>query len=171
MDTLRALLQVPRRCVLEFLLAKTAATFGSPHKADPTCGFEAVRRSALAEIDRIEATLGGTAQIATVTPAEPPGVKTISRGMLNEKATTLPVPVYPAAARAARVEGSIIVNVTVDEKGNVSAASALSGHPLLRKAAEDAALKAKFPPAQAGSAPAKVIGMLTFSFVLPATAK
>jgi TonB family protein len=169
MDTLRAMLQVPQRCVLEFLLAQTKATFGQTHKADPTCGFETVRRNALAEIDRVEAVLGGAAPVTTVTPAARPGVKTISGGMLNGKATTLPSPVYPAAAKAARAEGSVVVFITVDENGNVSAASASSGHPLLRKAAEDAALKATFPPAQAGGAPVKVSGMLTFSFVLPAT--
>ncbi|HEU4391900.1 MAG TPA: TonB family protein, partial [Blastocatellia bacterium] len=44
-------------------------------------------------------------------------------------------PVYSPLARAAKVSGQVIVEVTVDNKGNVTEARALSGNPLLKDAA------------------------------------
>ena len=46
-------------------------------------------------------------------------VKTISGGMLNGKAISLPKPSYPPVARAAKASGTVVVQVTVDENGNV----------------------------------------------------
>jgi outer membrane biosynthesis protein TonB len=40
-------------------------------------------------------------------------------------------PAYPPLVKAAKVGGSVVVEVTVDDEGNVIAARAVSGHPLL----------------------------------------
>lgn len=48
-------------------------------------------------------------------------------------------PKYPPAAQAVRATGAVIVNVRIDKDGNVISAVAESGHPLLRKACENAA--------------------------------
>jgi TonB family protein len=48
-------------------------------------------------------------------------------------------PKYPAAAQAVRATGTVIVNVKIDKDGKVISAVAESGHPLLRKACENAA--------------------------------
>ncbi|GEM_PF-1630826 len=48
-------------------------------------------------------------------------------------------PVYPEAARREGIEGAVSVEVTIDEEGHVTSARAISGHPLLRQAAVDAA--------------------------------
>jgi outer membrane biosynthesis protein TonB len=53
-------------------------------------------------------------------------------------------PEYPAVARAARSGGQVQVKTLVDLKGNVVRACAAHGHPLLRHAAEKAALEWKF---------------------------
>ncbi len=90
--------------------------------------------------------------------------KTISAGVLNGKAISLPKPEYPAAARAVRANGAVSVQVLVDENGNVSGARAISGHPLLRGAAESAAARAKFSPTQLAGQPVKVRGVLTYVF-------
>ena len=74
--------------------------------------------------------------------AEPP--KTISGGVLNGKAVSLPQPPYPPAARAVRVTGRVNVQVLIDETGRVVTSSAVSGHPLLRSAAAQAARSARF---------------------------
>ena len=88
-------------------------------------------------------------------------------GVLNGKATELPKPAFPAAARAVRAEGIVAVQVLIDEAGNVIAASAVSGHPLLRAASEKAAREAKFEPTMLNGIPVKVSGVLTYNFVLP----
>ncbi len=91
----------------------------------------------------------------------------ISGGVMNGKATNLPKPPYPAAARAVKVSGSVSIQVTVDESGNIIAASAVSGHPLLLAAAEQAAKGAKFSPTMMSGQPVKVTGVITYNFVNP----
>lgn len=95
------------------------------------------------------------------------GVKTISGGVLNAKATSKPEPAYPPLAKAARASGAVIVKVTVDETGKVVSAEAVAGHPLLRPAAVAAAREAKFTPTLLSGKPVRVTGLLTYSFVLP----
>lgn len=90
--------------------------------------------------------------------------KTISGGVLNEKAISLPQPAYPAAARAVRASGSVTVQVLVDETGAVVSATALSGHPLLRAAAVQAARQARFAPTKLSGQPVKVNGVITYNF-------
>ncbi len=89
----------------------------------------------------------------------------ISGGVLNGKATSLPKPAYPAAARAVNASGAVNVQVTIDEQGNVVSATAVSGHPLLRQAAEQAAVEAKFNPMLLSGQPVSVTGVLVYNFV------
>lgn len=96
----------------------------------------------------------------------PSTLKTIAGGILNSKATSLPKPPYPPAARAVRAEGMVVVSVTVDEDGNVEKANAMNGHPLLRQAAEQAARGAKFKPEKLSGQPVKVSGILNYNFTL-----
>lgn len=98
------------------------------------------------------------------TTGNSPGGKSISGGVLNGKATDLPKPAYPAAARAVRASGAVNVQVTVDETGKVVSANAVSGHPLLRSAAEQAARNAKFAPTILSGKPVKVSGVIVYNF-------
>lgn len=98
-------------------------------------------------------------------PKPPPPSKPISGGVLNGKATRLPTPTYPPAARAVRAGGSVAVQVLIDENGNVISASAASGNPLLRAAAVAAARGAKFSPTKLSGQPVKVQGIITYNFV------
>jgi TonB family protein len=100
----------------------------------------------------------------TPAPNNSSNLKTISGGVLNGKATSLPKPAYPQAARAVRAGGAVNVQVVVDESGNVASASAASGHPLLRAAAEQAARSAKFTPTMLSGKAVKVTGVLVYNF-------
>lgn len=90
--------------------------------------------------------------------------KTVSGGVLNSKAITLPQPAYPPIARQARASGAVVVKVLVDEKGNVVSARAVSGHPLLQAVSVSAARQAKFAPTKLAGKPVKVSGVITYSF-------
>ena len=91
--------------------------------------------------------------------------KTISGGVLNGKATNLVQPPYPPAAKAVRASGAVNVQVTIDEKGNVITANAVSGHPLLRASAVAAARGSKFSPTLLSGKPVKVTGVIVYNFV------
>ena len=91
--------------------------------------------------------------------------RTISGGVLNGKATSLPKPAYPPAARAVRAGGACTVQVTISESGGVISASAASCHPLLASAAVSAARGARFSPTLLSGQPVKVTGVITYNFV------
>lgn len=93
-----------------------------------------------------------------------PAPKTISGGVVNGKAISLPTPPYPSAAKAVGAKGSVSVQVLIDEDGNVVSANAVSGHPLLRAAAAQAARRAKFRPTELSGQPVKVSGVITYVF-------
>ena len=95
-------------------------------------------------------------------PVAVPGA--ISAGALDAKALSKPEPAYPNVAKAARASGKVVVQVTVDESGQVILASPVSGHPLLQAAALAAARRARFAPTMQNGKPAKVIGTLTYDF-------
>ena len=111
------------------------------------------------------------ATVARPVQSESPATKkkrrVISGGVLDERAISKPQPVYPGIALAARASGEVSVQVTVDENGDVTAASAVRGHPLLRQAAEQAARRAKFKPEVFDGEPVAVTGVLNYTFVLP----
>ena len=109
---------------------------------------------------------GGGEEDAPPPKATPkPAPKTVSGGVLNGKATSLPKPAYPPAAKAVRAGGSVSVQVLISESGSVISASAVSGHPLLRAAAEGAARGAHFSPTLLSGQPVKVSGVITYNFV------
>jgi len=89
----------------------------------------------------------------------------ISGGVLNGKARALPLPAYPAAARAVRAGGPVGVKVLIDENGDVIEAIAVSGNPLLRAASVAAARGAKFSPTRLEGRPVKVAGIITYNYV------
>ena len=99
--------------------------------------------------------------------AAPPGKDSeaeISGGVLNGKAISLPRPAYPPIARQAHASGMIVVQVIIDEAGDVSAAHAISGHPLLQAASVAAAKQAKFSPTKLCGEPVRVTGVITYNF-------
>ena len=91
---------------------------------------------------------------------------TISGGVLNGKAVSKPMPAYPPAARSAGVQGTVVVQIVVDEDGDVASAHAVSGPEPLRDAAADAALRARFSPTRLSGQPIKVSGVVTYNFIL-----
>jgi protein TonB len=101
-------------------------------------------------------------------PPEPkptPPRAPISGGVLNGKAISLPKPAYPPIARQAHASGTVVVQVTIDENGNVISAHAISGHPLLQAVAAAAARGARFSPTKLSGQPVKVTGVITYNFV------
>jgi TonB family protein len=103
--------------------------------------------------DNSEAPQGGAA-----------GGKPVAGGMFAGKATSLPQPAYPAAAKAVKAAGAVVVMATADEEGNVTSAKAITGHPLLRAAAEAAAKQSRFAPMLVNGKSMKMTGTITYNF-------
>ena len=95
-----------------------------------------------------------------------PILKPISGGVLNGTALSLPQPIYPEAAKRMRTSGMVTVEVVLDESGKVVSANAVSGPTILRDAAIQAALKARFSPTKLSGQPVKVSGIINYKFAL-----
>ena len=99
-------------------------------------------------------------------PGPKPILKPVSGGVLNGTAVNLPPPVYPEAAKRMRTQGVVTVEVVLDESGKVVSANATAGPTILRDAAMQAALKAKFSPTKLSGQPVKVAGVINYKFAL-----
>ncbi len=115
-----------------------------------------------------------TSPTQVITNVEPPPApvvrtvpKTISKGPVTGLAKSLPKPPYTPMAIMLRLQGPVIVQVLIDESGRVVSARAISGHPILAKEAEKAALRALFSPTTLGDQAVKVSGTITYNFILP----
>jgi TonB family protein len=86
--------------------------------------------------------------------------------VLNGRVLSKPQPTYPRIAIAARAQGTVTVEVIVDEEGYVISARAVEGHPLLQQAAVQAARQVRFTPTRLEGVAVKVIGVITYNFVL-----
>ncbi|MBI1765044.1 MAG: energy transducer TonB [Acidobacteria bacterium] len=104
--------------------------------------------------------------VAGAPPQQMPQQIKVSGGVLQGSALRKVQPPYPPAAKTARAEGAVQVQVTISEKGEVIDASVVSGHPLLREATLSAARQWQFKPTELGGVPVKVQGVLTFNFTL-----
>jgi len=72
--------------------------------------------------------------------------------------------VSPKLPSSVRVEGTIIVDVLVDIEGKVQCVRARKGHPILRRATEEAAKQWTFKPVSINGEPVAVFGFLAFHF-------
>lgn len=137
-----------------------AATFGNPNGRPGGAG---------GGVDT-----SGNRPVVVVLPGPPPPVAptpparrpVVSKGVLNGKALDLPKPVYTPQAKLIKATGTVTVQVLIDETGKVISAQAVSGHPLLRSAAVQAAYRARFSPTLLSEQPVKVSGVITYNFTL-----
>jgi TonB family protein len=101
----------------------------------------------------------GTGELASHSTGKQPKLKD-----LKGYARVLRKPDYPSIARTARAMGTVVVQVIIDESGNVVVAQAVSGNPLLYPSCVQAARGSKFTPTQLGGKAVKVTGEITYNF-------
>jgi TonB family protein len=128
------------------------------------------RSSKILAFDSDDDAAGDSSKSKTPEVSNPPAdlaprLTRVSGGVLAGKAILRPQPPYPE--NAAGVEGAVVVEVTLDEHGKVTAARAVSGHALLRDAAVNAAAGWTFSPTELGGRKVGVVGTITFNFTRP----
>lgn len=99
-------------------------------------------------------------------PEAPKTPKVIHKGVITSQALELPRPSYPALAKQMNIQGTVSVQVLIDESGRVVSAKAVSGSPFLVAEAQRAAMQARFSPTILNEQPVKVSGVITYNFVL-----
>jgi periplasmic protein TonB len=104
-----------------------------------------------------------------VPPPPPPGTREPIRlggGIQAPHRVVNVTPVYPAAARLVRVEGFVIIEATIDERGNVARAQVLKSVPLLDEAAVTAVRQWKFTPTRLNGIAVPIVMTVTVNFKL-----
>jgi periplasmic protein TonB len=73
-------------------------------------------------------------------------------------------PVYPTIAKAAHVEGTVVVEAVISRTGTVESLHVLSGPVMLQSAAIDAIRAARYQPYRLNGAPIEVQTTITVNF-------
>ena len=76
-------------------------------------------------------------------------------------------PEYPQNARAAKVQGIVVLEAQIERDGQVCSARVLRSIPLLDQSAIDAVLRWRFTPSKVNDVAVPVIMTLTVNFTLP----
>lgn len=100
------------------------------------------------------------------TPPQPPAPMRAGDKIRIPAKTRNVDPVYPPIAQAARVQGIVIIEATINETGAVTNARILRSVPLLDQSALDAVRQWQFTPSLLNGAPVPVIMTVTVNFTL-----
>jgi TonB family protein len=76
-------------------------------------------------------------------------------------------PVYPAAAKAANVQGVVVLEIVIATDGTVKEGRVLRSIQVLDKAALDAVVQWMYEPTLLNGAPVEVIATVSINFTLP----
>jgi TonB family protein len=117
----------------------------------------------------LAAVIGICVAIAQTPPAAPSGAHDASPIPLAEAEAHFlqhEVPAYPPLAKAARIEGTVHLVLRVDSQGVVAGVVRSSGHPLLTRAAEGAALLYRYRPFEISGVPSEVLVEASVAFVI-----
>jgi TonB family protein len=86
----------------------------------------------------------------------------VAQGLLESKVN----PEYPPEAREARIQGVVVMQVQIDEEGNVAQIQLISGHPMLAPAAIEAVKQWKYHPYLLNGNPIAVETQVVVNFTL-----
>lgn len=112
-------------------------------------------------------TVGPESVVVHALPALPPGYHRVGPGIDPPKVLTRVDPIYPAEAKAARIQGVVIVEATISPTGAVESARVIKGLPLgLDEAALLAVRQWTFQPAMKDGQPVGVVYSLVTNFKL-----
>jgi len=103
---------------------------------------------------------------AVVEPSPKPGPLRVSAGVAAGQLLTPIRPVYPAIAKEARIQGTVVVEATISKQGTVEHARVVSGPPLLTGAALSAIDQARYRPYKLNGEPVEVATTIQVIFTL-----
>jgi protein TonB len=115
---------------------------------------------------------GGIGAVASssISSSGPGGPVRVGGNIRAPMRTQFVEPVYPPTARAAGIQGVIILEIVIGEDGAVSNARVLRSIPPLDQAAIDAVRQWRFEPTLLNGVPTPVIMTATVNFVPPPSA-
>lgn len=161
---------VPARRVSRPMAPSTSAPVEAPDRIAPDTGLDIVGLPA-APVDAPLGDIPGEPLPLDVPepPAQevpPPEVVRVGGDVQPPTKTRHVSPAYPSLARAARVEGLVVIEATIDLEGRVREARVLRSVPLLDEAAVEAVRQWEFSPTRLNGRPVSVMLTVTVRFRL-----
>ncbi|MFZ0138032.1 MAG: energy transducer TonB [Candidatus Sulfotelmatobacter sp.] len=98
-------------------------------------------------------------------PAVPQRIR-VSQGVMQGLLVSKVQPEYPPDAKDQRVQGAVVLKVSIDKEGNVANVQLVNGHPLLAPAAIEAVKQWKYKPFLLDGVPLEVETQVTVNFTL-----
>jgi protein TonB len=108
----------------------------------------------------------GTSPSLVVKPAPPKGPVHVSSGVATGQLLTPIQPVYPAIAKAARVQGTVVVQAIISKEGTIENLHVISGPPMLQSAATEAIQRARYRPFMLNGEPVAVETTINVVFTM-----
>lgn len=105
------------------------------------------------------------AQAPTPAPSQPAALR-VGGNVQEARVISHIPPTYPPLARQARVTGTVRVKATIGKDGKVKTVLAVSGPPLLRRAAEQAVRQWKYQPSMLNGEPTETTAQVDIVFTL-----
>jgi periplasmic protein TonB len=110
---------------------------------------------------------GGTGTSPILQPPPLGGSHPIRVSNMNEGSLLLRVqPEYPALARSARVQGTVLLSAIISKDGMIQNLRVLSGHPMLVRAAIEAVKRWRYRPYILNNEPVEVETQISVNFSL-----
>lgn len=103
------------------------------------------------------------AQTQADQPAKPMRVR-ISQGLATKNKIHDVQPKYPIEARESGIEGTVLLQATIDTEGKIINLKIIQGHPVLNKAAYDAVSQWRYKPYTINGQPVEVETSIKIEF-------
>ncbi|MFZ0759604.1 MAG: energy transducer TonB [Candidatus Sulfotelmatobacter sp.] len=110
-------------------------------------------------------TLASVPKLAPPFPAAPKRIR-ISQGVTRGSLIQKIEPAYPTLARAARVQGQVVLTAIISKTGEIQDLMLVSGHPMLVPAAVEAVKQWRYRPFLLNGEPVEVETTITVTFQL-----
>ncbi|MDD5542744.1 MAG: energy transducer TonB [Acidobacteriia bacterium] len=122
----------------------------------------------------LQGVLGGIISKSAAPPPPPPKIeapKPVQRIRVGGQVQaanliSAPKPSYPALAKSARIQGTVVLAAIISKQGTVENLTVVSGHPLLIQAALDAVRQWRYRPTVLNGEPVEVDTTITVNFSL-----
>jgi protein TonB len=90
----------------------------------------------------------------------------VSSGVMEGNILSRPEPQYPAIAKAARIQGTVVLSATISKEGTIENLKLVSGPEMLAGAAEQAVRQWRYKPYELNGEPVEVQTTINVTFTL-----
>jgi periplasmic protein TonB len=146
-----------------------------PERPTPPAAPSAGEGAAIGDIpsvgDGVTGDVGGTVPVGPPAPPAPrvlapAGPVRVGQGVREPRKIVDARPAYPALALSVKVEGAVILEAVINERGVVERVRVLKSIPLLDAAAIDAVSRWRYTPTLLNGTPVAVLMTITINFTL-----